>query len=124
MDSGRQLARRPHYTDLLPVAFSPDGTTIYIPDGTGSLESLDADTLRPLHSAVPLGTGVRSLLADPSDGSLLVLRIDGSVVRVEPSTGKILDEAPPGPSARRRSAGRSLRTAPYWQRPTRPATCD
>jgi WD40 repeat protein/DNA-binding SARP family transcriptional activator len=95
-ESGRQLARQPHYTDLLPVALSPDGTRIYLPDGSGRLETLDIDTLRPVHPAVPLGTGVRSLQAHPRDGSVLALRVDGSVVRVEPSTGKILAEAPPG----------------------------
>jgi WD40 repeat protein len=95
-ESGRQLARRPHYIDQLPVAFSPDGARIYVPDGSGRLETLDADTLRPVHPAVSLDTGVRSLLAHPSDGSVLALRVDGSVARVEPSTGKILAEAPPG----------------------------
>lgn len=94
--SGRQLARRPNDIDLLPVAFAPDGTRIYLPDGSGRLETLDTDTLRPVHAAVPLGTGVRSLLAHPTDGSVFALRIDGSVVRVEPSTGKTLAEAPPG----------------------------
>jgi WD40 repeat protein len=95
-ESGRQLARRTNYIDLLPVTFSPDGARIYVPDGSGGLETLETDTLRPLHAAVRLGTGVRSLLAHPSDGSVLALRVDGSVVRVEPSTGKILTEAPPG----------------------------
>ncbi|MDX6324969.1 MAG: hypothetical protein QOK15_1323 [Nocardioidaceae bacterium] len=94
--SGRQLARRPHYIDLLPVAFSPDGASIYASDGSGRLETLDSDTLRPVNPAVRLGTGVRSLLAHPVDGSVLALRVDGSVVRVEPSSGKILAEAAPG----------------------------
>ena len=75
---------------------APDGTRIYLADGSGRLETLDTETLRPVHAAVPLGTGVRSLLAHPSDASVLALRIDGSVVRVEPSTGKILAEAPAG----------------------------
>jgi WD40 repeat protein len=95
-ESGRQLARRPHYTDLLPVAFSPDGTSIYLPDGSGRLETLDIDTLRPVHPAVALGTGVRSLLANPSDGTVLALKTDGSVVRLEPATGEVVAEAPPG----------------------------
>jgi WD40 repeat protein len=95
-ESGRQLARRTNYVDLLPVTFSPDGARIYLPDGSGGLETLETDTLRSVHSAVRLGTGVRSLLAHPSDGSVLALRVDGSVVRMEPSTGKILTEAPPG----------------------------
>jgi WD40 repeat protein len=78
------------------VVFSPDGARIQLPDGSGRLETLDADTLRPVHPAVRVGTGIRSLLADASDGSVLALRTDGSVVRMEPSTGDILAEAPPG----------------------------
>ncbi len=34
--SGRLVAQRSHFTDSLPVAFSPDGTSLYVPDGTGS----------------------------------------------------------------------------------------
>jgi DNA-binding SARP family transcriptional activator/WD40 repeat protein len=94
--SGRQLARRTNNIDLLPVTFSPNGTRIYVPDGSGGLETLETDTLRPVHAAVRLGTGVRSLLAHPDDGSVLALKVDGSVVRVDPSSGKILTEAPPG----------------------------
>jgi WD40 repeat protein len=95
-ESGRQLARRTNSIDLLPVTFSPDGARIYVPNGSGGLETLETDTLRPVHATVRLGTGVRSLLAHPRDGSVLALRVDGSVVRVEPSTGKIVSEAPPG----------------------------
>lgn len=94
--SGRQLARRRHYVDLLPVAFSPDSTRIYVPDGSGALEALDTNSLRRVHAPVPLGTGVRVLLADPDDSSVLALKTDGSVVRVEPSTGEVLAQAPPG----------------------------
>ena len=95
-ESGGLLARRPHYIESLAVAFAPDGTKMYVLDGSGGLETLDTDTLRPVHAAVPVGTGVRSLLAHPSDGSVLALRIDGSVVRLEPSTGRVVAEAPPG----------------------------
>jgi WD40 repeat protein len=93
--TGRQLAHQPHYVDLLPLAFSQDSRRIYVPDGSGELETLDTDTLHRV-DAVPLGTGVRSLLTQPTDGSVLALRVDGSVVRMEPSTGDVLDEAPPG----------------------------
>jgi DNA-binding SARP family transcriptional activator/WD40 repeat protein len=95
-ESGRQLARRRHYTDRLPVGFAPDASRIYLPDGSGRLETLDIDTLRPVHAAVSLGTGVRGLQANPGDGSVLVLKIDGSVLRVDPTTGEVLAEAPSG----------------------------
>ncbi|MFC4786258.1 nSTAND1 domain-containing NTPase [Nocardioides sp. MAHUQ-72] len=94
--TGRELAHRRHYSDLLPVAFAPDGTMLYLPDGTGRLETLETDTLRPAHDPVPLGTGIASLLAHPSDGSVTALRTDGSLVRLDPSDGKVLGTAPPG----------------------------
>ncbi len=93
--SGRLVARRPHLTDSLPVAFSQDGTRIYAPDGDGNLETLDTDTLRPVQQ-VPSDGGIGSLQANPRDGSLLVLKIDGSAVRMDPATGDISAEAPPG----------------------------
>ena len=95
-ETGRQLAHRRHYVETLPVAFTPDGRRFHVPDGAGRLETLAADTLRPVQPAVPLGTGVSSLLAHPTDGSVLALRIDGSVVRLEPTSGKVLAKAPAG----------------------------
>ncbi|HEX3222955.1 MAG TPA: BTAD domain-containing putative transcriptional regulator [Nocardioides sp.] len=93
--SGEQVAHRPHLTDSLPVAFSSDGTRIYAPDGTGKLETLDSKTLRPVH-VVSFRTGITSLQANPRDGSVLALMVDGSVVRLDPTTGEIGAEAPPG----------------------------
>jgi DNA-binding SARP family transcriptional activator/WD40 repeat protein len=110
-ESGGELARRSHYIESLGVAFAPDGTRMYVLDGSGGLETLDTDTLRPVRAAVPVGTGVRSLLAHPSDGSVLALRIDGSVARREPCR-------------RRRSTGCSRRTGRSSRLRTRPATCD
>ena len=93
--TGRQLARRPHFTDSLPLAFSPDGTRFYVPDGTGMLETLDTDTLRPV-DVVEIGTGIVSLQTNPQDGSVLALRVDGSVAHVDPGTGKVLAQSEPG----------------------------
>ena len=93
--SGAMLARRSHLTDSLPIAFSPDGSRFYVPDGTGMLETLDTDTLRRVQ-AVPFVTAIGSLQANPRDGSVLALRVDGSAVRVDPSTGSTHAEAPPG----------------------------
>ncbi len=117
------MAQRSHFTESLPVAFSPDGARLYVPDGTGQLETLDTDTLSTVH-AVPVGTGIGSLQANPRDGSVLALRVDGSVARVDPA---------PGTSPPRRHRGRcpptcspasSRRTATSWPPPTRPAPCD
>jgi len=93
--SGRLVARRPHLTDSLPVAFTPDGARIYLPDGKGRLETLDTETLRRVH-VVPFRTGVDSLLADPRDGSVVAIGIDGSALRVDPETGEVLAQAPSG----------------------------
>lgn len=74
------------------------------------------------HAAVNLGTGVDALLAHPDDGSVLVLRVDGSAARVDPDTGSILAQTPPG-TLSRRAASSSLRTARCWLPPLPPATC-
>jgi WD40 repeat protein len=95
-ESGRLLARRSQNTDTLPVSFGPDGTRIYVLDGSGGLETLATDTLRPVSPPVRVGTGVRSLEALPRGGSVLVLRVDGSAARVDPSTGRTLARAPSG----------------------------
>jgi WD40 repeat protein len=93
--SGRQLAARSHFVDLLPVAFSPDTTRIYLPDGAGRLETLNTETLRPVRS-VAVRTGIAGLIVQPRDGSVLVARSDGSMERVDPTTGRSLAETPPG----------------------------
>jgi WD40 repeat protein len=95
-ETGRQRAHRRHYVETLPVAFTPDGRRFHVPDGAGRLETLAADTLRPVQPSVPLGTGVNGLLAHPTDGSVLAMRIDGSAVRLEPTSGKVLAKAPAG----------------------------
>jgi WD40 repeat protein len=59
------------------------------------LETLDTDTLRRVQ-AVPFVTAIGSLQANPRDGSVLALRVDGSAVRVDPSNGSTHAEAPPG----------------------------
>jgi WD40 repeat protein len=92
--SSRQLAVRSHFTDSLAASFSRDGRRILVPDGSGSLETLDSATLRRLGRPVPVGTDVAALVGTGAD--VLVGRVDGSLVRLDPATGEVLAERPPG----------------------------
>jgi DNA-binding SARP family transcriptional activator/WD40 repeat protein len=93
--TGRQLAVKQFPRGVeLHAAFSSDGDRVYVVDRSGKLSTYDRATLRRVRAGVEVGTGVTAIGAR---GEVVVLlRVDGSVVRVRPETGEILGEAPAG----------------------------
>jgi WD40 repeat protein len=82
----------------LAATFSADGKAVYVTDGSGELSTLDRATLRPVRPDVTVGTGVTTMgaRADAPGDVVILLRLDGSVLRVRPDTGEILGGAPAG----------------------------
>jgi DNA-binding SARP family transcriptional activator/WD40 repeat protein len=93
--TGRQVAVRqfPKGAELR-AAFSSDGNRVYVVDRGGRLSTYDRATLRRVRAGVEVGTGVTSMGA--RGDVVLLLRADGSFVRVRPETGEILGDAPAG----------------------------
>jgi WD40 repeat protein len=107
--TGRQLAVKAFPANAeLRAAFRPDGRRVYVLDGSGTLTTLDTATLRPVYDGVAVGGGVNALLPHPRDGSVLVLKLDGSFLRVRPDNGKIVAEAPAGTLASLEDAAGAL----------------
>ncbi len=90
--SGRHVARREHFTDALVAAYTPDSRLLYLPDGSGHLETLDAETLRTVQRPVALAGGVAGLAAGVGEGAVLASFDDGTVQRLDPGTGEVLAE--------------------------------
>ncbi len=63
-------------------------------DRRGRLSTYDRATLRRVRAGVDVGTGVTTLGA--RGDVVLLLRLDGSFVRVRPATGEIVGDAPAG----------------------------
>jgi DNA-binding SARP family transcriptional activator/WD40 repeat protein len=78
----------------LHATFSVDGGEVYVVDRRGRLSSYDRATLRLARSGVEVGAGVTTLGA--RGNVVLVLRADGSFVRVRPETGEVVGKAPAG----------------------------
>jgi WD40 repeat protein len=78
----------------LRATFSADGDRVYVVDRTGRLSTYDRATLRRVGPGVPVGTGVTTMGA--RGDVVILLKLDGSVVRVRPETGKIVGKAGPG----------------------------
>ena len=93
--TGRQVAVRqlPRGAQLM-ATFSSDAERVYVVDRSGELSTYDRATLRRVEPGVEVGAGVTTLSA--RGDVVLVLRGDGSFVRVRPETGEILGQAPPG----------------------------
>jgi DNA-binding SARP family transcriptional activator/WD40 repeat protein len=92
--TGRQRASRPLRTGTAVQSFSADGKQVYAMDPGGKLVVLDRATLHPVRAGITIGTGVTAMGA--RGDSLLVLKTDGSFLRLRPRTGDILSQAPPG----------------------------
>jgi WD40 repeat protein len=93
--TGRQLAVKqfPKGGEL-HATFSSDGSQVYVVDRRGKLSTYDRATLRRIRAGVEVGTGVTSM--STRGEVVLLLRVDGSFVRVRPETGEILGDAPAG----------------------------
>jgi WD40 repeat protein len=93
--TGRQVAVKQFSKGVqLRAAFSSDGHRVYVVDRSGKLSTYDRATLRRVGSRVEVGTGLTAIGA--RGDVVLLLRVDGSFVRVRPETGEILGEAPAG----------------------------
>ena len=92
--TGRQVAVRQFPKGVqLHATFSADGDRVYVVDRTGMLQTLDRETLRRVGAGVPVG----SVTTMGARGDVvLLLRGNGSFVRVRPDTGENLGEAPVG----------------------------
>jgi DNA-binding SARP family transcriptional activator/WD40 repeat protein len=93
--TGRQIAVKqfPKGAELR-ATFSADGDRVYVVDRSGRLSTYNRATLRRVQAGVKVGTGVTTMGARGE--VVLLLRVDGSFVRVRPETGEILGEAPAG----------------------------
>jgi WD40 repeat protein len=77
----------------LVATFSADGERVYVVDRTGLLQTLDRRTLSDVATAVPVG--VVTTMGARGD-VVVVLRGNGSVLRVRPETGEIVSTVPAG----------------------------
>jgi WD40 repeat protein len=93
--TGRRVAVRqfPEGAEIR-ATFSSDGDQVYVVDRNGKLATYERATLRRVGAGVEVGRGVTALGA--RGDVVLVLRGDGSFVRVRPETGEILGDAPAG----------------------------
>jgi WD40 repeat protein len=90
-ETGRLVGQRQYRPGVeVLAAFGRDGDTIYVDDRAGHLESRDPATLRPVRESVAFVSDAVSLLPDPRGETLLVLEKYGSIARVDPAKGTIL----------------------------------
>jgi WD40 repeat protein len=95
--TGRQVAVRQFTKGSRVVAtFSPDGRRVYAEDASGWTRTYDRATLRQLDDGVRTSTTSSVNALSARVDSVLVLRLDGSFLRVRPETGEVLQEAPAG----------------------------
>lgn len=92
--TGRLRAARRLRTGAEIQTFSPDGRRVYALDLGGKMLVLDSATLDQVRPAVTIGTGVTAMGA--RRGSVLLLKTDGSFLRVRPDTGAVESRAPAG----------------------------
>jgi DNA-binding SARP family transcriptional activator/WD40 repeat protein len=93
--TGRQIAVKQFPKGVqLRATFSADGDLVYVVDRRGELSTYDRATLRRVRAGVDVGTGVTTMGA--RGDVVILLRGDGSVVRVRPETDDVLGESPAG----------------------------
>jgi len=78
------------------AAYSSDSAKVYVWGSDSVLRTLDRASLRPVYDDVDIGARMTHLLPHPTDGSVIVLMLDGSFARVNPETGELLSSGPPG----------------------------
>ncbi len=103
--TGRQIAVRGLRTVGAAQTFSSDGERVYAEDVRGTLAVLERATLRPV-GATAIAAGATGLMA--RGDSVVVLRADGSFLRVRPETGASVSRAPPGTLSDPRSLANDL----------------
>jgi WD40 repeat protein/DNA-binding SARP family transcriptional activator len=77
------------------VQFSADGSRVYVAGGDGYLRTLVRATLET-EEVVYAGDAVRAVTVHPRDGSVFVMQVDGSFLRMHPETGYVFQKGPPG----------------------------
>jgi WD40 repeat protein len=93
--TGRQVAVKQFPGGApLPATFSADDDEVYVVDRSDRLATFDRATLRQVDAGNSVGSGVTTMGA--RGDVVVLLRDDGSVVRVRPETGEILGDAPAG----------------------------
>ena len=94
--TGNQIAQRGLGGGAVP-AFSATGEEVYLNDlQEHTMLVLDAASLKPARSPIALGEQVLAVVPHPVDGSVLAFGHDGAVLRVDPESGDVVREAPPG----------------------------
>lgn len=95
--SGALVAWASRYPGDLVAAFSPDSEKVYLQGANGVLVTLDAASLRPVNDNVTVGYGpFAALLPHPTDGSLIILKANGAIIRARPETGEQVQRESPG----------------------------
>nr|MBA2769726.1 WD40 repeat domain-containing protein [Sporichthyaceae bacterium] len=94
--TGRMVGERTYAKNVGVLAtFSPVGDRIHVYDRFGKLETLDRVTLRRVGDTITVGD-VTALVPHPQDGTVLGIRSDGSIIRVDAEVGRVLATAPRG----------------------------
>ena len=72
------------------VAFGSGVNQVHVHDRT-SLHTLSRKTMRPAYPSILVGEDARALVLHPKDQSVFVLDWRGSLIRMDPRTGEVLD---------------------------------
>lgn len=88
--TGRMVGERTYAKNVGVLAtFNPVGDRIHVYDRFGKLETLDRATLRRVGDTITVGD-VQALIPHPQDGTVLGIRSDGSIIRVDAEGGRVL----------------------------------